>query len=150
MNWLEGDVYTVKDIIVRAILVAATSFSASRFTTIAKAGQPMDGFFAYCTSNLDGTGSCVNEEDGKAFTCIVVPGQIISCPAKKNRVAIECVWISNIYANQAQFWCDKEAEEAMYSQAEQLEENNIQQTPRKSNETVAPKEKPFKTFDNAF
>jgi hypothetical protein len=75
----------------------------------------MDGFFAYCTSNNDGTGECVNEEDGRKITCLIVPGQIISCPAASR--SLECVWISGITANQAQFWCDPEDEAALYGAA---------------------------------
>jgi hypothetical protein len=75
----------------------------------------MDGFIAICTSNHDGTGECVNEEDGRKITCTVVPGQIISCPAASR--SLECVWISSITANQAQFWCDPEDETALYGAA---------------------------------
>ena len=76
----------------------------------------MDGFFAYCTSNHDGTGVCVNEEDGREISCLIVPGQIISCPTQSSR-SVECVWISGITANQAQFWCNADAEAAMYANA---------------------------------
>lgn len=72
-----------------------------------------DGFYAYCTSNLDGTGECTNEEDGRKFQCIIVPGQIISCPTMTSK-SMECVWISGVTANQAQFWCDPEDEAALY------------------------------------
>ena len=75
--------------------------------------KSMDGFFAYCTSNLDSTGECVNEEDGLKFSCLIVPGQIISCPTKTSR-SMECVWISGVTANQAQFWCDRYDEAALY------------------------------------
>jgi hypothetical protein len=74
----------------------------------------MDGFFMYCTSNLDGTGSCTNEEDGRAFACMIVPGQIITCPAKQ-MATVDCVWISGITENQAQFWCNPENERAIYN-----------------------------------
>jgi hypothetical protein len=30
---------------------------------------------------------------------------------------VECVWISGITANQAQFWCNADAEAAMYGNA---------------------------------
>ena len=73
----------------------------------------VDGFFTYCTSNSDGTGSCTNEEDGRVFTCIIVPGQIVSCQTTTSK-AVNCVWISGVTANQAQFWCDADAEAAMY------------------------------------
>ncbi len=73
----------------------------------------MDGFFAYCISNLDTTGECTNEEDGRKFSCLIVPGQIISCPTNTSR-SMECVWISGVTANQAQFWCDRDDESALY------------------------------------
>ena len=63
---------------------------------------------------MDGTGFCQNEEDGKTFTCLVVPGSIISCPSKVASANVECIWISDIQANQSQFWCDKEDEMNMY------------------------------------
>ncbi len=80
------------------------------------ASKSMDGFFAYCTSNLDTTGECVNEEDGRKISCLIVPGQIISCPTSASR-SMECVWISGITASQAQFWCDREDEAALYGAA---------------------------------
>jgi hypothetical protein len=76
--------------------------------------KAMDGFFMYCTSNLDSTGQCVNEEDNRSFSCLIVPGQIITCPTPKTSLSIECVWTSGITANQAQFWCDPEDERAVY------------------------------------
>jgi hypothetical protein len=75
--------------------------------------KQMDGFFMYCISNNDGTGSCTNQEDNKAFSCLIVPGQIITCPVNTSQ-SVECVWISGVSANQAQFWCDPEDEAAMY------------------------------------
>lgn len=78
------------------------------------AAREVNGFFAYCTSNSDGTGNCINEEDQKEFTCVIVPGNIIACPSKSGR-EIECIWVSEVVANsQAQFWCDKENEMQMY------------------------------------
>jgi hypothetical protein len=74
----------------------------------------IDGFFMFCTSNLDGTGVCTNQEDGREFSCLIVPGQIISCPAANSR-SVECVWISGISANSAQFWCDPDKEATMYA-----------------------------------
>lgn len=75
--------------------------------------KQMDGFFMYCISNNDGTGFCTNEEDQKNFSCLIVPGQIITCPGSTSQ-SVECVWISGVSANQAQFWCDPEDEAAMY------------------------------------
>jgi hypothetical protein len=80
---------------------------------IAAKAKSMDGFFAYCISNLDTTGECTNEEDGRKFSCLIVPGQIISCPTNTSR-SMECVWISGVTANQAQFWCDRDDEAALY------------------------------------
>lgn len=64
-----------------------------------------DGFTAYCTGNLDGTGDCFNEETNQPYTCIVIPGQVIDCNSKGGS-PFQCVWISGIQANQAEFWCD--------------------------------------------
>lgn len=74
--------------------------------------RTMDGFIAYCTSNHDNTGECVNEEDGLKLSCLIVPGQIISCPTPSG--SAECVWISSITTNQAQFWCDPSDEAVIY------------------------------------
>ena len=68
-----------------------------------------DGFNAYCTSNMDGTGACFNDETSKKMSCLIVPGQIIDCKTRKGKT-FQCVWTSNITANQAQFWCDPSAE----------------------------------------
>lgn len=75
--------------------------------------KQIDGFFMYCISNHDGTGYCTNEEDQRNFACLIVPGQIITCPVNTSQ-SVECVWISGVSANQAQFWCDPEDEAAMY------------------------------------
>ena len=118
----------------------------------AKAAQPMDGFFAYCTSNLDGTGSCINEEDKREFTCVIVPGAIISCPAHKSNRTVDCVWTSDIYANQAQFWCDKESEEAMYTSTSIDEAPTVKpstSTPAQPSKTI-PQSDLIETFDAAF
>ena len=111
----------------------------------------MDGFFAYCTSNHDGTGVCVNEEDGMEISCLIVPGQIISCPTQLSR-SVECVWISGITANQAQFWCNADAEAAMYGNASKSNltndlENKYPQT-LDDNELQAPS--PGNVFENSF
>lgn len=86
-------------------------------------GRDRDGFFAYCTSNMDGTGVCVNEEDSSNFICLIVPGQIISCPASNSK-SVECIWISNAVAFQAQFWCDPEDEAAIYGDEFQTDSPN--------------------------
>jgi hypothetical protein len=94
-----------------------TLASALLFSLISGQGacqaRQMDGFFMYCISNNDGTGFCTNEEDQRNFACLIVPGQIITCPMNTSQ-SVECVWISGVSANQAQFWCDPEDEAAMY------------------------------------
>ena len=75
--------------------------------------RTIDGFLMYCTSNLDATGACINQEDQREFSCLIVPGQIISCPSTRAQ-AVECVWVSDVTANQAQFWCDRSKEAALY------------------------------------
>jgi hypothetical protein len=95
------------------LATACLQFSGVTIIQIAAGAKSMDGFFAYCTSNLDTTGECTNEEDARKFSCLIVPGQIISCPTNTSR-SMECVWISGITANQAQFWCDRDDEAALY------------------------------------
>ena len=75
--------------------------------------QAMDGFFAYCTSNMDATGVCINQETSKQLDCIVVPGAIIRCKTFRKKHKFECVWVSNVVAGGAQFWCDPKAEQAL-------------------------------------
>jgi hypothetical protein len=82
------------------------------FAPLPLLAKSMDGFIAFCTSNHDNTGECVNEEDGRKIQCLIVPGQIISCPAQSK--SVECIWISGVTANQAQFWCDPGDEAALY------------------------------------
>ncbi len=82
------------------------------FAQLPLLAKSMDGFIAFCTSNHDSTGECVNQEDGRKIQCLIVPGQIISCPAHSK--SVECIWISSITANQAQFWCDPDGEAALY------------------------------------
>ena len=94
-----------------------------------------DGFYAYCVSNLDGTGSCQNAEDNKHFTCLIVPGSIINCPKKSGIGSVDCVWISDIQANQAQFWCDKEDEMAMYEDNPISNDSNREVDPSGSSES---------------
>jgi hypothetical protein len=64
-----------------------------------------DGFTAYCTGNLDGTGDCFNQESNQRYTCVVIPGQVIDCKSKGG-TPFQCVWISGVQSNQAEFWCD--------------------------------------------
>ncbi len=113
----------------------------------------MDGFLMYCTSNQDGTGSCVNQEDGKEFACLIVPGQIISCPGTNAR-AVECVWISGVTADQAQFWCDLDDEAAMYGRASSSKGDSLNQETLNPNETErAPIQDPMikgNLYENVF
>lgn len=91
--------------------------------------RSIDGFIAYCTSNHDNTGECVNEEDGLKLSCLIVPGQIISCPVLSK--SVECVWISSITANQAQFWCDPTDEAEIYGAIfSESRPNQLQDSPK--------------------
>ena len=91
--------------------------------------RSMDGFIAYCTSNHDNTGECVNEEDGLKLSCLIVPGQIISCPILSK--SVECVWISSVTANQAQFWCDPNDEAVIYGAIfGESRPNQLQESPQ--------------------
>ena len=111
----------------------------------------MDGFFAYCTSNLDGTGACVNEEDGREISCLIVPGQIISCPTRLSR-SVECVWISGITANQAQFWCNADAEAAMYGSTSNFSPTNDPKNkyPKTLDDGVLQDQTPGNIFEKSF
>jgi len=65
----------------------------------------IDGFVANCTSNQDGTGVCVNQENLQSFSCIIIPGQVIDCLSSRGK-DFQCVAISNTIGDQAQFSCD--------------------------------------------
>ena len=69
----------------------------------------IDGFVASCTGNLDGTGECVNAETGKKYMCLIIPGQVIDCKSRSSR-SFQCVWISGVQANYAEFWCDPQVD----------------------------------------
>jgi hypothetical protein len=133
-------------------LIASAFFAGALIHSASTAGT-LDGFFMYCTSNLDGTGSCTNEEDNRPFSCLIVPGQIISCPSEST-TAVECVWISGITANQAQFWCDPEDEAKMYGakpqQTQQEAPDNTK--PKNAAESITPNEQEIKDdlFQNVF
>jgi len=75
----------------------------------AQGSDAVDGFVAACTGNLDGTGLCVNQESGLRYTCIIIPGQVIDCKSKASQ-AFQCVWISGVQANYAEFWCDPQVD----------------------------------------
>jgi hypothetical protein len=124
----------------------ASAFLAGALIQSTSIAGTLDGFFMYCTSNLDGTGSCTNEEDNRPFSCLIVPGQIISCPSESKTGAVECVWISGITANQAQFWCDPEDEARMYGtkpkQTQQQSPDNAK--PKNAIESIIPDEQEIK------
>lgn len=75
----------------------------------------IDGFVASCTGNLDGTGQCINQETGQRFTCVVIPGQVIDCKSRLSN-PFQCVWISGVQANYADFWCDPQVDALLRSE----------------------------------
>lgn len=75
----------------------------------ALASDPIDGFVASCTGNNDSTGDCVNLETSQRFNCLIIPGQVIECKSRRSR-PFQCVWVSGVQANQAQFWCDPQVD----------------------------------------
>ena len=89
----------------------------------AGAVDAVDGFVAACTGNLDGTGQCVNQETGSRYTCLIIPGQVIDCKSRTSR-AFQCVWISGVQANYAEFWCDPEVDALLRNElsAKQLDQ----------------------------
>jgi hypothetical protein len=132
----------------------ASAFFAGALIHSASTAGTLDGFFMYCTSNLDGTGSCTNEEDNRPFSCLIVPGQIISCPSESATTAVECVWISGITANQAQFWCDPEDEAKMYGEkSKQLQQESPDEAKSKNTiEKIIPDQQEIEDnlFQNVF
>lgn len=71
------------------------------------ADDQVDGFVASCTSNMDGTGLCTNSENGKKYTCLIIPGQVIDCKSPRTGRSFQCVWVSGSQAYYAEFWCDR-------------------------------------------
>ena len=69
----------------------------------------VDGFVASCTGNFGGTGQCINQETSQRFTCVIIPGQVIDCKSSKSK-PFQCVWISGVQANYADFWCDQQVD----------------------------------------
>ena len=82
-----------------------------------------DGFTAYCTGNLDGTGQCVNQENSQRYTCLIIPGQVIDCKSKGGK-PFQCVWVNSVQANQAGFWCDPSVDSML---ANELSSNALRQ-----------------------
>lgn len=131
------------------LLGSATAWLlAGCIQSTAEAGT-MNGFFMYCTSNFDGTGACINEEDSRAFTCMIVPGQIITCPAKR-LATVDCVWISSVSENQAQFWCETEDELAIYNDPSSLDRESNDNAPEATSENESIKIREPDTFINTF
>jgi len=130
----------------------ASAFFAGALIHSASTAGTLDGFFMYCTSNLDGTGSCTNEEDNRPFSCLIVPGQIISCPSESTAAAVECVWISGITANQAQFWCNADAEAAMYGSTSNFSPTNDPKNkyPKTLDDGVLQDQTPGNIFEKSF
>jgi len=87
----------------------ASTLAGSLSPLAAGALEAVDGFVASCTGNLDGTGQCVNQETSSRYTCLIIPGQVIDCKSRRSR-SFQCVWISGIQANQAEFWCDPQVD----------------------------------------
>ena len=82
--------------------------------------QVLDGFLAYCTSNNDWTGNCVNTENNRTYTCEIEYGQIINCKSLTNK-PFQCIWTSNVRANAAEFWCDADVDKML---SRELTSNN--------------------------
>ena len=71
-----------------------------------------DGFVASCTGNLDGTGLCANTETQVKYSCLIIPGQVIDCKSRLGS-SFQCVAISGIQSNQADFWCDPSVDQRL-------------------------------------
>jgi hypothetical protein len=86
--------------------------------------ETIDGFVASCTGNMDGTGICVNNENNKSYSCLIIPGQVIECKSMTNR-SFQCVWISSTQANYADFWCDSQVDKLLKNElSSQVFENS--------------------------
>ena len=75
-------------------------------------GATVDGFLAYCTSNNDWTGICTNTENQISYGCLIEAGSIINCKSKK-QTPFQCIWVSDVRANAAEFWCNKEVDQML-------------------------------------
>ena len=75
-------------------------------------GATVDGFLAYCTSNNDWTGICTNTENQISYSCLIEAGSIINCKSKK-QTPFQCIWVSDVRANAAEFWCNKEVDQML-------------------------------------
>lgn len=91
----------------RSVAIMASLFWMSQVVPVK--ATSIDGFVASCTGNLDGTGECVNAETGKKYACLIIPGQVIDCKSRSGR-SFQCVWISGVQANYAEFWCDPQVD----------------------------------------
>jgi len=67
---------------------------------------------------------------------------------------VECVWISGITANQAQFWCDPEDEARMYGTKQKQTQQGPPDNTKSKNaaESITPDEQEIKgdLFENVF
>lgn len=95
-------------------LVGSSTVASTRPLLIGQA-DVVDGFVASCTGNYDGTGICVNTETRQRFACTIIPGQVIDCKLPSER-SFQCVWISGVQANYAEFWCDPQVDAMMRSE----------------------------------
>ena len=93
----------------QAVLAVALTGAGSVLSVLPGMAATVDGFVASCTGNNDGTGQCVNLETTQRFSCLIIPGQVIDCKSRAGR-SFQCVWISGVQANQADFWCDPQVD----------------------------------------
>jgi hypothetical protein len=91
------------------LALAGPSAVASSMPLLIAQADVIDGFVASCTGNFDGTGLCVNSETNQRFTCLIIPGQVIDCKLPSAR-SFQCVWVSGVQANYAEFWCDPQVD----------------------------------------
>jgi hypothetical protein len=69
--------------------------------------QPVTpGFSIYCTSNLDGTGTCNRVDNNEAIPCLIVPGGVINC-GQRNEISIQCVSYGASSDAQSYFYCTR-------------------------------------------
>ena len=106
--------------------------------------QVLDGFLAYCTSNNDWTGNCVNTENNRTYTCEIEYGQIINCKSLTNK-PFQCIWTSNVRANAAEFWCDADVDKMLSREMtsnNSIFSNTLAPTPNNPSESKKSQERP--------
>ena len=70
--------------------------------------QQKADFLVYCSSNMDGTGNCVRDDNSETLACVLIPGGIIDC-RDQQQLRYQCVQFGFSSANNTQlaFSCSR-------------------------------------------